>query len=114
MKKTILLVALLIGATYSMNAMSVAESNMQTEISSRAEYVIDAYINAGEDEVFVSGITGPISGIMPSVLHWEPVKGGIMITQLFKAFEEEKETPGASFSIIVISDHTYTVNVHVQ
>lgn len=114
MKKTILLVALLIGATYSMNAMPITDTNVQTEISTQAEYVIDAYMNAGEDEVFVSGITGQITGIMPGVLHWESTQGGIMITQLFKAFEEEKETPGANFTIIVVAEHTYTINVHVQ
>ena len=114
MKRIVFIVTLLISAAYSISAMPTTEINVQTEINTQAEYIIDAYMNAGEDEVFVSGITGPISGIMPGVLHWEPVKGGIMITQLFKAFREEKETPGANFTIIVVAEHTYTINVHVQ
>lgn len=116
MKKITIVIALLVGVTYSMNAMSMAATNVQTEVSLNAESVIDVYMNAGEDEVYVPGITGSITSIMPGVLHYSPAKGGIIISQLFKAFEEEIETPGAQFTITIIADggSVYTIIVHVQ
>ena len=116
------MVALFVCATLEMGAMPMVETNIHTEITPRIEYVslgtVTAYMNAGEDEVFIPNVSG-ITGIMPGVLHWSPAQGGIIVSQLFKAFPGEIETPGAHFVIelAVSSGNTtgiYTVNVYVQ
>lgn len=126
MKRIVLMVALLVGATFGMNATFITETNIRTEVNqSRASALgyIDAYINAGANSVRVTVPNGSVVGVMPGMLQWSGGSSTITVTNLNRMFDTS--TPGTSFTFDIgvridgmpIQNGVsgiYTVTVHVQ